>query len=65
MDRADPEKRPDEEVRDDDKPIFCPRCAIKQRIVIVILDTSKGTPARLFRCECGELIWDDDALRRQ
>ena len=64
MDHADPEKRPDKEVRDDDKLVFCPKCAAEQRSVLVILDTSKGIPARLFRCACGELIWDDETLRK-
>ena len=65
MDYADPEKRPDTEVRDDEKIVFCPKCAAEQRAVLVILDTSKGVAVRLFRCACGELIWDDAALRQR
>lgn len=55
---ADPDKRPGNKARDDDR-FFCSTCASKPLRVIVILDTRKGRTVRLFKCECGELIWDD------
>jgi formate dehydrogenase maturation protein FdhE len=58
MGRADPDKRPGNGARDDDR-FVCPACASEPLRVIIILDTSRGRAVRLFKCECGELIWDD------
>lgn len=55
---ADPDKRPGNKARDDE-PLFCSACASELLRVIVILDTRRGRTVRLFKCECGELIWDD------
>jgi hypothetical protein len=39
--------------------ISCPRCAIRPLLVMVMLDSCKGKTIRVFRCRCGELVWDD------
>jgi hypothetical protein len=60
MDRRDPDKHPGSKARDDDDTgLLCPSCASEPARAIAILDTSKGKTVRLFRCQCGELIWDD------
>lgn len=59
MDCRDPDKRPGREAPDDDRGFLCPACAVEPERVIIILDTRKGKPVRLFKCDCGELIWDD------
>jgi hypothetical protein len=59
MSCADPDKRKDREVRNDARRFFCAACATEPWRVIVILDTRNGKTVRLFKCECGELIWDD------
>lgn len=61
MRRADPEKRPSEFACDSERS-SCPACALEPLRVIVILDTCRGRTVRLFKCECGELIWDDEAV---
>jgi formate dehydrogenase maturation protein FdhE len=43
----------------DNNDIFCPRCAIRPMLVIVMLDSRKGKTIRVFRCQCGEMLWDD------
>ena len=58
MARADHEKRPIKGARDNDR-FCCPACALEPLRFIIILDTRKGQTVRLFKCECGELIWDD------
>ena len=60
MGRADPDKRPGREVRDNNRIFSCPVCACEPLRVIFILDsTQRDRTVRLFKCECGELIWDD------
>ena len=64
MDRQDdPGKRPGsgarEGAQESDRAILCPTCALEPTRVIVLLDTRKGKTVRLFKCECGELVWDD------
>lgn len=58
MSRADAEKRPKKGARDNNR-FSCPACALELLRFIIILDTCKGQTVRLFKCECGELIWDD------
>ena len=59
MDCTDPEKLSDNEARDDDFVAFCPTCASRPRLVIAILDSSKGKMVRMFECQCGEIVWDE------
>jgi formate dehydrogenase maturation protein FdhE len=58
---ADPDKRSGSKARDNnDRKFFCAVCASEPRRMIVILDTTqRDRIVRLFKCECGELIWDD------
>jgi hypothetical protein len=56
MDRADPDKNSDIKVREDEQ-IFCPKCASRPRACMKILDPRDGETYRLFRCQCGQLIW--------
>lgn len=58
MTRVDAEKRPSKSARDSDR-FSCPACALEPLRFIIILDTCNGRTVRLFKCECGELIWDD------
>jgi hypothetical protein len=60
MGGADPDKRPVRQARDSERPFSCPACAREPFKVIFILDTTRrDRTVRLFKCECGELIWDD------
>jgi hypothetical protein len=59
MDRTDPDELPGSQARDNDRVVQCPACASELRRVIVILDTRKGMTVRMFKCLCGELVWDD------
>ncbi len=58
---ADPDRSPGSDARDNNRVVvFCPACASEPLRVIVILDTTRrDRTVRLFKCECGELIWDD------
>ena len=56
MERANPDKNLDEKAREEEQ-IFCPKCASRPRASIKILDTRDGKTYRLFRCQCGQLIW--------
>ena len=56
MDRTDPDKHPGKEARDA-KQVFCPKCALELRLMIDVLDSRTGEIYRLFRCNCGELVW--------
>ena len=60
MDRADPDKRPDGGTRGNDR--ICPTCDSDSLRAAVILDTRKGKTVRVFKCQCGELIWGDCAV---
>lgn len=60
MGRADSDMRSGLEAREGEREFCCPVCAYEPQQVIVILDTTQRDRAvRLFKCECGELIWDD------
>jgi hypothetical protein len=59
MDYRDSDRRSGDVAGDNGRPHSCPKCASEIVRLIVILDTRKGKPVRLFRCRCGELIWDD------
>ena len=37
----------------------CPTCAAYPRLAQSMLDTRNGRTVRLYRCQCGERIWDD------
>ena len=58
MDSIDLAERLGRETREDDG-LLCPKCAIRLQLVIKLLDSCKGKTVRMFRCECGELVWDD------
>jgi formate dehydrogenase maturation protein FdhE len=59
MESRDPDKRSAYPARDNERLMSCPACASVPTRAIIILDTRKGKTVRLFRCQCGELIWDD------
>jgi hypothetical protein len=46
----------------DEKRLFCSSCAAEPAEFLSLLDTRSGKQHRLFRCECGALIWDDKAV---
>ena len=40
--------------------VLCPGCrAFASHVVLRFLDTKPGKSIRLYRCDCGEHIWDD------
>jgi hypothetical protein len=40
--------------------VLCPTCrAFASRIVYSVLNSKTGKNIRVFRCECGEHVWDD------
>lgn len=41
----------------DEEPPICRRCGRKSRLVCKMLDPKTGETARMFICECDELIW--------
>jgi hypothetical protein len=43
----------------DEKPVFCSSCAAEPSLSISILDSRNGKQHRVFKCECGEIVWDD------
>jgi hypothetical protein len=60
MDRAYQSKRAGLEAAHE-KPVFCPSCAAQPVLFISLLDSRNGKQHRVFKCECGELVWDDRA----
>ena len=58
MDCIDTVECPGNQARENDD-ISCPRCAIRPLLVIAMLDPCKGKMVRVFRCRCGEMVWDD------
>jgi hypothetical protein len=58
MDRIHQNKHIGGEARDDD-PIFCSSCAAQPSQFISVLDSRNGKQHRVFKCECGEIVWDD------
>ena len=43
----------------DEKQIFCSACAAEPALFISLLDTQSGKQHRVFKCECGKIVWDD------
>jgi hypothetical protein len=40
--------------------VLCPTCrAFAWRIAYSFLNSKTGKPVRVYRCECGEHVWDD------
>jgi hypothetical protein len=38
----------------------CPEgAAVAPRLILKFLDVRRGKTVRLYRCKCGECIWDD------
>lgn len=58
MDRVHQSKRTGSEASDE-KRIFCSSCAAEPSLFISLLDTRSGKQHRLFKCECGKIVWDD------
>jgi hypothetical protein len=58
MDRANPDKSLDKKTREAEQ-IFCPKCASAPLAFVKILDPRDGKTHRLFRCRCGQLIWNE------
>jgi hypothetical protein len=58
MDRAHQSKRTGSEAGDE-KPIFCSSCAAEPAQFISLLDTRSGKQHRVFKCDCGKIVWDD------
>jgi hypothetical protein len=38
----------------------CPRCGAQPRLLHSVPDFRSGKTARLFWCQCGERIWDEE-----
>ena len=38
---------------------ICPKCKTYFRFTDTFLDVRRNLIVRLFRCECGQLIWDE------
>ena len=60
MDRAYQSKRTGNETGDE-KRISCSACAAEPSLFVLLLDSRSGKQHRLFKCECGEIVWDDKA----
>ena len=58
MDRVHQSKRIGNEAGGD-KRISCSSCAAEPSLFITLLDSRNGKQHRVFKCECGELVWDD------
>ena len=58
MDRVHQSKRIGSDAGDD-KRIFCSSCAAEPSLFIWLLDSRNGKQHRVFKCECGEIVWDD------
>lgn len=58
MSRIDQNKRNGNETRDETE-IFCSSCAAAPHLFISLLDSRNGKQHRVFRCECGKIIWDE------
>ena len=58
MDRADLDERAGNGAHRSEQP-FCARCAAELDRFIEILDSRNCRTFRLFRCLCGEIVWDD------
>lgn len=43
----------------DGNAMFCSSCAAKSHLFISLLDSRTGKQYRVYRCECGTIIWDD------
>jgi len=43
----------------DENPISCSACAAVPTLFISLLDSRNGKQHRIFKCDCGEIIWDD------
>jgi hypothetical protein len=55
MDTVDPDKCAGAKPRDDE--VFCPNCAERAHPYIDVLDTSRGQTYRLYKCRCGQIVW--------
>jgi hypothetical protein len=38
---------------------ICPKCKAYFRFTETFLDVRRNLIVRLFRCECGQMIWDE------
>ena len=55
---TDQNKRIANEARDG-KEILCSSCAAEPHLFVSLLDSRNGKQYRVFRCECGKIIWDE------
>lgn len=55
---TDQNKRIGNETRDEEQ-IFCSSCAAEPHLFIPLLNSRNGKQYRVFRCECGKIIWDE------
>ena len=45
--------------QDDRRDLKCTRCGERAKLVARMFDPKKGREVRLYRCRCGELLWED------
>ncbi len=64
MDRANLNERSGKQADQSDAG-SCPKCANALRLFNDILDSRTGEVFRLFRCECGELLWGKQGRMEQ
>jgi hypothetical protein len=38
---------------------FCPRCGERLKLIVKLFDQDKSREMRVYKCQCGELVWDD------
>ncbi len=41
-------------------PPHCPKCKRCVRLTDTLVDVRRSVIVRLYRCECGEIIWDEN-----
>jgi hypothetical protein len=40
--------------------LHCPKCEGYARLTSMVWDARRGLRVRLYQCECGKLIWDEE-----
>ncbi len=40
-------------------PLFCPKCRKRTRLLERLWSTKTGNYVYVYKCQCGELIWED------
>jgi hypothetical protein len=44
-------------------PPYCPKCKCCVRLLDTLLDVRRSLIVHLYRCECGEIIWEEKGCK--